>query len=750
MGTNPAMRRLWRACGIGLMASVLGVLLAVTPLGVALEERFGLGWLFAMRGPRPPPATTVVVSLDRESAERLGLPEKISDWPRAVHARLIERLVAAGVAVIAFDVIFDRPRAQPSDQALAEAITAAGRVVLLQYLREDFRRLPGPDGVAAGLLAGKQLRPPLPAFALGSAGMAPFPLPRETERVSQFFAFASALEGRPTLPAVALQLYALPVLGDWTRLLSRVGLPVGQGELAVAPERLATADALTAYMQALRRAFVEDLSLGVRLRAALAQARLEPRTHRLLTALIALYDGPDSRYLDFYGPPGQVRTLSLHQLLQVDDGSGGVPDLADKVVFVGQSELINANQDGFVTVFQGPKNARMGGVEIAATALADLLDGRLLEPAGLGLTLAWIGGFGVIIGLIAGLLPALLAVPLGLAFTGAGYFGAQTLFARADLWLPVTVPVLVQLPLGLFGGLLLQYRDAQRARANISRGLRYYLPARVAAGLADARVDPSALKEQLFAACMVSDAERFTSLAEGMAPDQLSVFLDRYFEILFRVVEHHGGLVTDVLGDGMTCVWTAPEPAAECRRRACLAALEIEHEVAAFNRRSAPLALPTRVGLNAGQVMVGNVGGSGRFAYSVVGDCVNTAARIEGLNKQLGTRILATDTVAGDLPELLLRPLGRFLLVGKTRPLRLLAVAGRRGEPYQARLFEAFAEALARFEAERFADAATRFESILAAHPADGPTLFYLDRCRRYQAGGPLPPDPGLIRLEHK
>ena len=86
----------------------------------------------------------------------------------------------------------------------------------------------------------------------------------------------------------------------------------------------------------------------------------------------------------------------------------------------------------------------------------------------------------------------------------------------------MTIPVLVQLPLGLFGGLLLQYRDAQRARANISRGLRYYLPARIAAGLADARVDPSALKEQLFAACMGSDAQRFTSLAEGMAPDQLS------------------------------------------------------------------------------------------------------------------------------------------------------------------------------------------------------------------------------------
>ncbi len=523
-----------------------------------------------------------------------------------------------------------------------------------------------------------------------------------------------------------------------------------QGELAVAPERLAMADALTAYMQALRRAFVEDRSLGARLRAALAQARLEPRTQRLLAALIALYDGPDSRYLDFYGPPGQVRTLPLHQVLQAEDGSAAAPDLAGKVVFVGQSELINANQDGFAAVFEGPKQARISGVEIAATALANLLEGRALEPAGPGLTLVWIGGFGVIVGLIAGLLPALLAVPLTLMFAAAGCLGAEIAFARADLWLPMTVPLLVQLPLGLVGGLLLQYREAERARANISRGLGYYLPARIVAGLAGARVDPSTFKEQLFAACMVTDADRFTSLAEGMAPDRLSGFLDRYFETLFGVVERHGGLVTDVLGDGTTCVWTAQEPTPECRRRACLAALEIEQEVAAFNRRFAPLALPTRIGLNAGRVMVGNVGGSGRFAYSVVGDSVNTAARIEGLNKQLGTRILAADTVTGDLPELLLRPLGRFLLVGKRQPLRLAEVVGCQGDAHDARRLAAFAEALASFEAGSWAEAAERFAAVLAAHPADGPARFYLDRCRRYQAGAPLPPDPGLIRLEHK
>ncbi len=663
-----------------------------------------------------------------------------------MYVRLIERLAAAGASVIAFDVIFDRPREPAADQALAQAIAAAGRVVLFEFLHEDFRSLPGRDGRVAGLLAGKQLRPPLPAFVRGAVGTAPFPLPRTTERVSRFFAFASDLEARPTLPAVALQRYALPRLGEWTRLLSEAGLPVGQGDLAAEPGQLASAGALTAYMQALRRAFVEDQGLEARLRAALARARPDARTGRLLTALIGLYHGPDSRYLNFYGPVGRIRTIPLSRLLEAAPGEP--LDLAGKVVFVGQSELINANQDGFVTVFEGPKSARMGGVEIAATALANQLEGRVLEPAGLPLTLAWLTGFGGLVGLIAGLLPAPLAVPLTLICAGAGYFGAQMAFTHAHLWLPVTVPLLVQLPLGLFSGLLLQYRDAQRARANISHGLRYYLPAKIASGLADARVDPSTVKEQLFAACMVTDAHHFTTLAEGMAPDRLSAFLDRYFETLFRVIERFGGLVTDVIGDGMTCVWTVPPP--ECRRRACLAALEIDQELVAFNRRFEPLALPTRIGLNAGPVMVGNVGGGGRFAYSVVGDPVNTAARIEGLNKPLGTRILASEIVVGDLPELLLRRLGRFLPVGKTQPLRLVEVVGRQGEPHDRRLLDAFAAGLARFEVEDWSAAAAAFAAILAAHPQDGPARFYLDLCRRYQTGAPLPPDPSLIRLEHK
>jgi adenylate cyclase len=443
-----------------------------------------------------------------------------------------------------------------------------------------------------------------------------------------------------------------------------------------------------------------------------------------------------------------VRTVPMYRVLDPREPAADL-DLAGKVVFVGQSELINASDDGFITVFTGPKGARISGVEIAATALANFLDDSLLQPAGLGLTLAWVGGFGLIIALIAGLLPALLALPLAAAFAGSWYLGAQLGFARASLWLPVAIPLLVQLPLGLFGGLLLQYREARRARANVARGLRYYVPERVAAGFADGALDPGALKEQLFAACLVSDAQRFTALAEGMTPDDLSAFLDRYFAILFGLVERHGGVVTDVVGDGMTCIWSAPQADRESCRRACRAALDIRREVAEFNRRSAPLALPTRIGLNAGPVMVGNVGG-GHFAYSVVGDAVNTAARLESLNKQLGTRILASDAMLAELSDFLTRPLGRFLVFGRMQPLAITELLGRPGDPHDAALLAGFAGALGSFQAERWAEAVAGFEAVLASHPDDGPTRFYLERCRRYQSGAPLPPDPALIRLDHK
>ena len=738
------MRPLIRASITGVVAALVGIVVMLSPFGTTLEERFGLSWLFWTRGPVNPPADVAVVSLGSESAERLGLPARLREWPRGVYAQLIERLVEADSAVIVFDLRLDQARDAADDAALAEAIAQARRVVLFEHLESRRHPMPGGQDRVAGILDTEQVQPPLAQFARAAAGLGPFPLPKVPARVSQLWAFRPG--GEPTLPVVALQRYAATVHEDWLALLRAAGSPAAE-QLPSDLAALTDAEALRRYMIATRKAFRTDPDLGERVTGQFAAT--ETTSPRLLAALLDAYQGPDSRYLNFYGSAGRVPTVPLHAVLDRDQsvGSEQAVQLAGRVVLIGQSDLLNLHDDGFVTAFSRADGVDLSGVEIAATALANLLDGRLIEPAGLVLSLALLAAFGLAIGATAGAFHAPLAVPAALLLAGSCYGGAQLAFAQHHVWLPVATPLLVQLPLGLLLGLLLQYRDAQRARTNISRGLRYYLPHKVASGFAEAALDPAALRERLFAACMLTDASRFTTVAEAMTPEELSAFLNQYFSILFGIVERRGGLVSDVVGDGTTCVWTAATPSRACRLQACLAALDIDRAVAEFNRRVRPPGLPTRIGLNAGQVMLGNVGGSGHFAYSVVGDCVNTASRLESLNKQLGTRIIAAAEVVADLDEIVSRPLGRFQLCGKGEALQLVEVVGTAAE--RAEPMPEFAAALAAFEQGRWRDAGRRFARILARDPHDGPAHFYQSRCERYLTGAP-PPVAGVIQLEHK
>jgi adenylate cyclase len=742
------VRALIRASITGTAAALVGALVMLSPFGSALEERFGLGWLFWTRGPLEPPADVAVVSLGSDSAERLGLPARLREWPRGVYADLIERLVEVDSALIVFDLRLDEARDAEDDAALAQAIADAGRVVLFEYLERRHRPMPdGRDGVA-GVFTTEQRHPPLAEFEQAAVGLGSFPLPKVPARVSQFWAFVAG--GGPTLPIVALQCYAATVDEDWRALLRQAGLPDADG-LPSDLAGLGDAGSLSRYMIALRKAFRADPELAQKMSAQLATTAHEAGRRRLLAALLDAYEGPDSRYLNFYGSAGRVPTVPLHAVLDQGRGAGSARpvQLAGRVVFVGQSDLLNPHNDGFITAFSRDDGVDLSGVEIAATAFANLLEGRLIEPVAPVLALALLAAFGLAVGAIGGALHGPIAVPASLVLAGSSYAGAQFAFAQHDLWLPVVTPLLVQLPLGLLLGLLLQYRDAHRARINISRGLHYYLPHRVASGFAETALDPAALRERVFAACMLTDASRFTTLAEAMTPEELSAFLNQYFSILFGVVERRGGLVTDVVGDGTTSVWSAATASRECRRQACLAALDIDRAVTAFNRRSRPPGLPTRIGLNVGEVILGNVGGSGRFAYSVVGDCVNTAARLESLNKQLGTRIIAASEVIEGLDEIVSRPLGRFQLCGRGGAVQVVELVGTAAEVERAGPIPEFAAALAAFEQGRWHEAGSRFDRVLASDPSDGPARFYHSRCERYLTGAP-PQVAGVIQLEHK
>src|SRR5690606_19227173 len=379
----------------------------LSPFGVVLEERFGLDWLFWTRGPLEPPADVAVISLDRASGQRLGLLPRLREWPRRVHAELIDRLVEADAAAIVFDLRLDQPRDPADDAVLAGAIARAGNVLLFEFVDRQNQPIPAAGAELAGVITTEQVHPPIAQFAEAAAGLAPYPLPKVPARVSQFWAFRP--EGEPTLPVVALQLHAASVRDHWRALLHEAGYAPAAGSPADRA-RASRADALRHEVMDLRRALRAKPALGERLAARLADAAVAPQERRLLAALLDAYRGPDSRYLNFYGAAGRVPTVPLHVVL---DGAaaGAAPDLAGRVVFVGQSELMNLHDDGFVTAFSREDGVDLSGVEIAATAFANLLNGSLLEPAAPETSLLLLVAFGLTIGAIAGAFHAPVAVP---------------------------------------------------------------------------------------------------------------------------------------------------------------------------------------------------------------------------------------------------------------------------------------------------------------------------------------------------
>jgi adenylate cyclase len=244
----------------------------------------------------------------------------------------------------------------------------------------------------------------------------------------------------------------------------------------------------------------------------------------------------------------------------------------------------------------------------------------------------------------------------------------------------------------------------------------------------------------------------FSTIAEQMEPKALATFMNDYFDTLAAPLKRHGVDVTEFRADAIMCAWTAPEPTESVRRRATYAGIETVEAIADFNRRHAPLTLKARVGLEAGMIYIGHAGGGGKFVYSIVGDCANAAARIESLNKQLKTSVLASETVLEGIDDLQLRPLGRFVFVGKTVPTRLNEIIARRSSATQAQrnFCDRFAEAVDAFERADWVKASNLLDSVLVDYPEDGPSQFLLARCHQYRTQPPATEDPSVIHLDKK
>jgi len=751
------MWRFLKAAGFGCLIGTIGLLASLFHFSYQLEEDVELSWLFGLRGAIRAPADVVVVSIDRESSEQLKVSHNPDRWPRSLHAELVDKLKGAGARVIVFDVYFIEHRSSEEDGVLAQAIKKARNVVVAEPLRVKEIAAPpssGPSGGRAHRIV--EIVKPIAPIAQSALASAPFVLPRLPVRVNQYWTFQPEAGDSPTFPVVAFQFYAMPVVDDFLNLLKKVR-PDRAEKLPVDGEVVNSAPGSVASIRAIRQVFEGDRYIVQEMAAELERSRIlasDPIRRSLLLSLIDMYGGAARRYLNYYGPPRSLTTLPFHRALtfKADSADKKPIDLKDKVVFVGLSEILLAEkEDSFHTVFSEANGVFISGVEIAATAFANLLENKPIKPLGtlpyLGVILAW----GILVGSVCRLATTTTA---GLTVVG---LSASYLFTAAHqfgdgVWFPLVIPLFLQAPLGFFGAVMLNYRQTNKERQNIRNALSYYVPTEVVNQLARNRIDMRRGGETVYGVCLFADAAGYTPFAERFEPGQLREVMHHYFEATFAPIHKTGGLVVDLQGDSILALWKSKQPEVKLRQQACNAALDLAKAVHDFNRRMDGFELPTRIALHAGEIFLGNIGAGEHYEYGATGDTVNTASRMDGLNKYLGTQILVSAEAISEINSFLTREAGTFLLKGKTQPVLVYELLCRRedAEERQVQACAQFAVALDLFRQRSWDEAKKKFHRSIELLGQDRLSQYYLRFCQEYLQHPPDGAWTNVVQMEEK
>jgi len=750
------LSRVIKAVSLGLLVGLTGLVLSYVPFFHELEEDVGLGLLFKFRGGGQPPADAVVVSIDKESAEQLNIPENPDKWARSLHARLIDNLIRAGAAVITFDVHFLEPRVAEDDKLFAQAISKAGNVVLADALSAKEIPFANTGGAVPEHRVVKFLKP-LPLLGSAAVATAPFVLPRIPFKVNQYWTFQTGAGDSPTFPIVAYQIFGSKAYGDFIRLLEKVR-PSLAGKLPPALDTAIKERKLVKLMRDIKDLFESDGALARQMIEELerSDSSAENREkNKMLATLVKLYGGSNSRYVNYYGSPHTVTTIPFYRALQLADGtkSGNLPELKGKAVFVGLSERILAERkDSFYTVFSQANGVFIGGVEIAATAFLNMLEDRPVNPIDSQYYLLLIVLWGVLIGSICRTSSIIIGATSAVVLSVVYFVFAGFQFKTAGTWFPIVVPLFIQSPLGFVGAVLWNYVETNKERQQIRKALAYYVPDEVVDQLAKNMVDIKNSGSMVYGACLFADVAGYTTLSEKMTPQQLSDLMHKYFEATFEPVKKHGGIVVNLKGDSFLAIWKATHMEDGLRRQACLAALDVAKAVHRFNGTVENLDLPTRVGVHSGQIFLGNIGAGDHYEYGPTGDTVNTASRMDGLNKYLGTEVLASDEIVQQLDGLLTREVGKFMLKGKTQPMVVHELLGRvdEADDKQKKSCEIFAEALGAFRKQSWDEAMEKFHQAIEYSETDGPARFYIKLCEEYKNKPPEGPWDGVIPLEEK
>jgi class 3 adenylate cyclase len=308
-----------------------------------------------------------------------------------------------------------------------------------------------------------------------------------------------------------------------------------------------------------------------------------------------------------------------------------------------------------------------------------------------------------------------------------------------------------------FNRMIEQLRHNERIRETFGR----YIDPKVVQGLID-RPEVAIDGQRRVMTIMFCDMSGFTSMSEGMTPRGLVKVMNHYFTVMSGPIRSNRGIIDKYIGDAIMAYWGPPfieedEPAL----LAGLAAIDMADQVPALQKqlpdllgiRAMPGLCDLRIGIATGEVLTGSIGSELMMSFTVMGDAVNLASRLEAVNKTYGTRILISQATAGAIgPHLELREVDRLAVAGQSVPQTIFEVMGRAGALTAAHesLRSHYAGGLAAYRARRFDEARAAFNAALEAVPGDGPSRALLARIAQFEANPPGEGWDGAWRLEQK
>jgi len=680
-----APARMTRSLGIVITLAVCALFLAanLVPFEVPLLDQLELKtYDMRMRALDTPRSQHVTIAaVDEPSLARVGR----WPWSRTVHAELAQRLNEAGARVIAFDIFFPERESQKADTQLARVLAGTKKAVLSTVFLMNSRdaRFLGDAGVQAGLKA------IAPQATTEAGGRKPRNLNLETFGV---------LANIPELQKSAVYAGHINVAPDADGIYRRVPLVMIHGD-----RYFPSSDVQVA------RAFHADKDFTLNL-----------DQYGTVSLMLAGREFPldvDGQFLvRFRGRPGVAfDTVSVSDIL---DRKADPALLRDRVVLIGGTAAALGD------IRATPFDAASPGVELRASVIENLIDGNLVYRPD------WMPLIDVTLMAIIGLLMVWLLPRFGVAGGGllatallGGYVAfAMTLFRSEGLWVNIVYPALV-IVLLFATATLVSYFFTLSEKRYLKVAFQHYVPPAV---VEDLVAEAGALRlggEKRELTVLFSDIRGFTTLSEGMQPEELVKLMNEYFTVMTDRVFAHRGSLDKYIGDAIMALYGAPVVESEHPALACRSALDMMRALDELQKKWQAANLPKigiGVGINTGSVVVGNMGSATRFNYTVVGDAVNLASRIESLNKNYGTSILISEytyeRVKGEFPDV--REVDSVKVRGREQPVRLyeLYLPGR----YAADWLEDYREAYATLRRGDHARSATMFQQL---HARNGDTV---------------------------